>query len=63
MSRIDDATRKILKLKFELDLFQTPVTNYQDYPKFGSDESNKLAYESASESITLLKNNNSILPI
>jgi beta-glucosidase len=63
MSRIDDATRKILKLKFELDLFQNPVTNYQDYPKFGSKESNKLAYESASESITLLKNNNSILPL
>ena len=63
MSRIDDATRKILKLKFELDLFKNPVTNYQDYPKFGSEESNKLAYESASESITLLKNNNSILPL
>ena len=63
ISRIDDATRKILKLKFELGLFKTPVTNYQDYPKFGSEESNKLAYESASESITLLKNNNSILPL
>ena len=63
MSRINDATRKILKLKFELDLFQNPVTNYQHYPKFGSKESNKLAYESASESITLLKNNNSILPL
>ena len=63
MSRIDDATRKILRLKFELGLFKTPVTNYQDYPKFGSEESNKLAYESASESITLLKNNNSILPL
>ena len=63
MSRIDDATRKILKLKFELGLFKNPVTNYQDYPKFGSEESNRLAYESASESITLLKNNNSILPL
>ena len=63
MSRIDDATRKILKLKFELGLFKNPVTNYQDYPEFGSEESNKLAYESASESITLLKNNNSILPL
>ena len=63
MSRINDAVRKILKLKFELDLFNKPVTNYQDYPKFGSNESIKLAYESASESITLLKNNNSILPL
>ena len=63
ISRIDDATRKILKLKFELGLFETPVTNYQDYPNFGSKQANKLAYESASESITLLKNTNSILPL
>jgi len=63
MSRIDDANRKIIKLKFELDLFNNPVTNYENYPEFGSEASNKLAYVSASESITLLKNNNSILPL
>lgn len=63
ISRIDDATRKILRLKYELDLFNNPVTNYKDYPDFGSEESDKLAYESASESITLLKNSNSILPL
>ena len=62
MSRINDAVRKILKLKFELDLFNKPVTNYQDYTKFGCNESIKLAYESASESITLLKNNNLFYP-
>ena len=56
MSRINDATRKILKLKIELDLFNNPVTNFKDYSKFGSEESNQLAYDAASESITLLKN-------
>ena len=63
MSRINDATRKILRLKIELDLFNNPVTNFKDYSKFGSEESNQLAYDAASESITLLKNKNSILPI
>ncbi|MAW84043.1 MAG: beta-glucosidase [Crocinitomicaceae bacterium] len=63
MSRIDDATRKILRLKIELDLFNNPVTDFKDYPKFGSEESNQLAYDAASESVTLLKNSNSILPL
>lgn len=63
MARINDATRKILKLKFELDLFDNPVSNYKNYPNFNSEESIDLAYLSASESITLLKNKNDILPI
>ena len=63
MDRIDDAVRRILKLKFELDLFQNPVTNYEDYEDFGSKKHHQLAYKAASESITLLKNNNDILPI
>ena len=63
MDRIDDAVKRILKLKFELDLFQNPVTNYEDYIDFGSKKHQKLAYKSASESITLLKNSNNILPL
>ena len=63
MDRIDDAVRRILKLKFELDLFKNPVTNYKDYEDFGSKKHHQLAYKAASESITLLKNNNDILPI
>ena len=63
MDRIDDAVKRILKLKFELGLFQNPVTNYEDYVDFGSKKHQKLAYKSASESITLLKNSNNILPL
>ena len=63
MGRIDDAVKRILKLKFELDLFENPVTNYNDYDDFGSKKHHQLAYKSASESITLLKNNEDILPI
>ena len=63
MERINDAVKRILKLKFELDLFENPVTNYNDYDDFGSKKHHQLAYKSASESITLLKNNEDILPI
>jgi beta-glucosidase len=63
MSRIDDAVRRILTLKFELGLFETPVTNYKDYPQFGSKAFEESAYVAASESITLLKNSNGVLPL
>jgi beta-glucosidase len=63
MSRIDDAVSRILKMKFELNLFQSTVANLKEYPKFGSQEFIDVAYTAASESITLLKNNNSVLPL
>jgi len=63
MERIDDAVRRILKLKVELNLFEKPTTDYNDYPKFGCAEFEKASLETALESITLLKNNNNILPL
>ncbi|MCL1974516.1 MAG: glycoside hydrolase family 3 C-terminal domain-containing protein [Bacteroidetes bacterium] len=63
MSRIDDAVRHILTLKFQLNLFEQPTVNVADYPKFGSDEHGQKAYETAAEAITLLKNTNGILPL
>lgn len=63
MERIDDAVRRILKMKFELNLFERPYENPADYPLFGSQEFRKAAYETAVESMTLLKNENSILPL
>lgn len=63
MSRIDDALTRILRVKEELDIFNTPVTYAKDYPKFGSEEFEKASYNTAAESITLLKNVNNILPI
>lgn len=62
-SRIDDAVRRILKLKLKLNLWEHPVTNISDYPEFGSEKSARLAYEAAAEAITLLKNQNSTLPL
>jgi beta-glucosidase len=62
MSRIDDAVRRILTMKYELGLFNKPVTDYRNYPLFGSKEFEKASYNAACEAITLLKNEN-ILPI
>ncbi|MDR7208233.1 glycoside hydrolase family 3 N-terminal domain-containing protein [Flavobacterium piscis] len=63
MSRIDDAVTRILRMKFELNLFQNSVANLKDYPKFGSAEHIEEAYKTASESITLLKNKDAVLPL
>ena len=63
MSRIDDAVRRILKVKFELDLFIHPTGNNADYPEVNGAAHNKLNYDAASECITLLKNNSNILPL
>ncbi|HET9826037.1 MAG TPA: glycoside hydrolase family 3 N-terminal domain-containing protein [Chitinophagaceae bacterium] len=61
--RIDDAVRRILRVKYELDLFNTPTTFLKDYPKFASAEFQRAAYNTAAESITLLKNKNNVLPL
>ena len=63
MSRIDDAVTRILRVKEELNLFTTPMTYLKDYPKYASDEFHKASYNTAAESITLLKNDNNVLPI
>ncbi|MCM4160879.1 beta-glucosidase [Antarcticibacterium flavum] len=63
VERIDDAVRRILKVKIALNLFETPVTHYENYPKFGSKEFEQSAYNMAAEAITLLKNEDNILPL
>ena len=63
LKRIDDAVLRILKLKFDLDLFDNPITDFNSYKDFGSKKHKELAYKAASESITLLKNKNDILPL
>ena len=63
VSRIDDAVSRILQMKFKLNLFQYTVANLKDYPKFGSPEFISEAYNAAAESITLLKNNDAVLPL
>jgi len=62
MSRVDDAVRRILRMKFRLGLFDRPNTLLADYPEFGSEAHAKLAYEAAVESQVLAKNEG-ILPL
>ena len=62
--RLDDAVRRILRVKHQLGLLnevRIPIDN--DYSKFGSEEHRVAAYNAASESITLLKNEKDILPL
>ena len=63
MSRINDAVSRILKMKYEVNLFENNIANLSDFQKFGSQEFIDEAYKSAAESITLLKNNQNILPL
>lgn len=63
MNRIDDAVRRILRLKYRLGLFEKPNTDYKDYPEFGSKEHAAIALRAAEESEVLLKNKNNILPL
>jgi beta-glucosidase len=63
MERIDDAVRRILRLKYRLGLFEKPTWSPAEYPQFASAEHQQSAKKAADESITLLKNKNSILPL
>jgi beta-glucosidase len=63
MSRIDDATRRVLRLKYRLGLFDKPNTPLADYPEFASKEKAQMAIAAAEEAEVLLKNNDNILPL
>ncbi|MBR1466852.1 MAG: glycoside hydrolase family 3 C-terminal domain-containing protein [Bacteroidaceae bacterium] len=62
MERIDDAVRRILRVKYRLGLFEQPNTGGKGYEKFGSDEFAQKALRAAEESEVLLKNDG-ILPL
>ena len=62
-ARIDDAVRRVLRLKYRLGLFETPNTPLENYPKFGSEEFAQVATRAAEESEVLLKNVDGILPL
>lgn len=63
MSRIDDATRRILRMKHRLGLFDHPTQDHQAYADFASTLSADVSREAAIESMVLLKNANDILPL
>lgn len=63
MSRIDDAVRRVLRLKVRLGLFENPVWNVDNYDKFACKEFQDNSYDAAVESMVLLKNEDNVLPI
>ena len=62
-SRIDEAVRRILKVKFELGLFENAMPNPALKSKIGLAESRQAALQAARESMTLLKNTGDLLPL
>lgn len=63
MSRIDDAVRRILKLKFKVGLFDNAYAEENARGNFGKAEYQAIALDAAHEAVTLVKNNNNILPL
>ena len=63
MERIDDAVRRILRVKYRLNLFKQPNTGGKGYEKFGSAEFAAKSLQAAEESEVLLKNEGNILPL
>src|SRR5712692_3704768 len=62
-SRIDEAVRRILRVKFELGLFDNPMPNAALKSRIGLAESRQAALQAAQESMTLLKNTSDLLPL
>jgi beta-glucosidase len=64
MSKIDDAVKRILRIKFRLGLFDQPyVVELPEKDRYYQPESMAMAAKIAEESMVLLKNNNGTLPI
>ncbi|MDD5132369.1 MAG: glycoside hydrolase family 3 protein [bacterium] len=62
-SRIDDAVRRILKVKYELGLFDNPFEDRNYLSGIGSSAHRDIARQCVRESLVLLKNNNNTLPL
>lgn len=63
MERIDEAVGRILTLKYDLGLFDDAIRKDVDYSKFGSEEHQAASLNATLEAITLLKNEDNILPL
>ncbi len=63
MARIDDAVRRILRVKFELGLFENPMPNQAVKGNFGKPEYSEISLQAARESLVLMKNDKNILPL
>ena len=62
-ARIDDAVRRILTVKFELGLFENPYADRSYIDTVGSEEHREIARKAVRESLVLLKNEGSLLPL
>ncbi len=63
MTRIDEAVRRILKVKYDLGLFENPMPSEAARNNFGKPEYAQTSLQAARESLVLLKNDNNILPL
>ncbi len=63
LSRIDDAVRRILKIKFQMGLFDHPYSDRTLIPNVGSAEHRAVARDAVRQSLVLLKNENNLLPL
>ncbi|CAL1356563.1 unnamed protein product [Linum trigynum] len=63
MSRIDDAVRRVLRVKFTMGLFENPLADETLVNHLGSHEHRELGREAVRKSLVLLKNTNSMLPL
>lgn len=63
IERIDDAVRRILMVKFELELFEKPYTDRSLIASVGSASHREVARQCVRESLVLLKNENDFLPL
>ncbi len=62
-SRLDESVRRILWVKKQLGILENPIPDFKYYTKFASKEHKNAALKTAQESITLLKNDNNLLPL
>lgn len=62
-ARIDDAARRIIRVKVRLGLFDDPYGEKGDYSRFGCEEFVQQAYQAALEGEVLLKNEGKLLPL
>ncbi|KAJ0829795.1 putative glucan 1,3-beta-glucosidase [Helianthus annuus] len=60
MSRVDDAVKRILRVKFTMGLFEKPLADYSMAKYFGSEEHRDLAREAVRKTLVLLKNGKSL---
>ncbi|KAL3646121.1 hypothetical protein CASFOL_011301 [Castilleja foliolosa] len=63
ISRIDDAVKRILRVKFSMGLFENPLADYSLVNQIGTQSHRELAREAVRKSLVLLKNEKNLLPL